>query len=89
MAFSLKRASKRRTSLFTFTVKVIAGRWLFVLICCLREAGFAQAAIAFEDPPALAKDRLCADGGELVAPVRFVVSSVLNAVPAQPVDAVE
>ncbi len=53
----------------------IAGRSLFVLVCCLREAGLAQAVIAFEDLSAL---RLRADGGEFVAPVRFVESSVRN-----------
>jgi hypothetical protein len=85
----LKRVSKRSISLFTFTVKVIAGGWLVILIVCLRETGLAQAVIAFEDSAALAADRLGAEGGEFAAPVRLVKGSVGNPAPAQSVNALE
>jgi hypothetical protein len=87
--FSLKWASKRRISPFTFTVKVIAGRRLLFLLLCLCEAGLAQAVVAFEDLTALAADRLRADGGEFVGPVRLVECPVRNAESTQAVHAPE
>jgi hypothetical protein len=48
-------------------MKVMAGRWRCVSVFCLPETGMAQAAIAFEDPAALAADRLRAEGGEFAA----------------------
>jgi hypothetical protein len=56
---------------------------------CLREAGLAQAAIAFEDLASFAADWLGADGGKFVVPVRFVESSVRNPASAQVVEALE
>ena len=70
-------------------MKVIAGRSLFFWIICLREAGLAQAAITFEDLSALATDRLRADGGKLIATVRFIEGTVRNSAPAQVVKALE
>src|SRR5262245_49998655 len=89
MAFSLKRDSERRDSPPTFTMKVIAGRRLCVSVICLPETGLAQAAVAFEDLAALAADRLRAEGGEFMAPVRLVEGTVRNPEPAQPVHALE
>src|SRR5262245_44827603 len=89
MACSLKRASKRAIAPLTFTVKVSAGRWLCLLVFCLRETGLAQAAIAFEDLAALAVDRLRTDGGEFVAPVRLVKGTAGNPEPVQSVKTLE
>jgi hypothetical protein len=46
----------------------------------------AQAAIAFEDLTAFAANRLGAEGGEFVAPVRLVEGSVRNPQAPQAVD---
>ena len=53
---------------------------------CLREPGLDQAAVAFEDPAALAPDRLRTDGGEFAAPVGLVECPVRNPVAAQTVN---
>jgi hypothetical protein len=81
----LKWASKRRISLFTFTVKAIKGNGLWALIFGLCETGLTQAAIAFEDVAALFADWLGADGREFIAPVRLVESTVGNPELAQAV----
>jgi hypothetical protein len=66
----------RSISQLTFTTKVSATRWRFVLLFCLPETRLAQAAIAFEDLAALPADRFCTEGGEFVGSVRFVEGSV-------------
>lgn len=86
MTFSLKRASQRGISLFTFNVKAIAGRRRCFLICCLRETGLAQAAIGFEDVAALAADRFRAEGGKLVASVWLIEGAEGDPETAQAVD---
>jgi hypothetical protein len=83
-----KRTSARRISPFTFTVRVIAAG-LRVLVLCLRETGCAQTAIAFEDLPARAANRLRPDSGKLIVAVRLMERPAGYPEPAQPVKALE
>ncbi len=70
-------------------MKVIPGRRWFLLVFWLREAGLAQATVALEQLAALTEDWLRADGGEFVAPVRLVKSTVCNPASAQSFHALE
>jgi len=59
------------------------------LLGCLRETRLVQAVIALKEVATLAADRLSAEGGEFVAPVRLVERTECNPESAQAVDALE